>query len=222
MPKKRRFKSHGELLLPERLIIKAFIFLLVIYFIFSLYVGYVRISPTLGSSSVFSRLLPILSYSWYTFIFPLFISLDIVLILIFITVLILVWPLRQSIKVYPKPTKYGKNIKMKHEHDSKALTTWKGIVTKANTGVQTNIKSAIIDADSLVDRVLKAQGFSGDNMGERLKSYSGNGSRRVDLIWKAHKLRNEIVHNPEFEVTRADAMGALATYREFLKTLKVM
>jgi hypothetical protein len=55
---------------------------------------------------------------------------------------------------------------------------------------------AVIDADKLLDDVLRKRNFRGKTMGERLvaaqRSLSDN-----DAVWYAHKLRNRLVHEPE-------------------------
>lgn len=50
---------------------------------------------------------------------------------------------------------------------------------------------AILEADALLDEILKSRGYEGQNLGERLKNSKFN---TIDLAWSAHKMRNRIAH----------------------------
>lgn len=77
---------------------------------------------------------------------------------------------------------------------------------------------AILNADKLVDQALKDRGFSGQTMGERLKSTRGKLSRREDL-WAAHKLRNRIAHEENVRVNYNQMRRALSAFKHTLKDL---
>ncbi len=74
---------------------------------------------------------------------------------------------------------------------------------------------AVINADKLLDQALKARGFKGETMGERLKNVSKQ-LRHRNAVWEAHKLRNRIVHE-EVRLTRTDARRALAAFKTALR-----
>lgn len=77
---------------------------------------------------------------------------------------------------------------------------------------------AIIEADKLLDKAMTEYGFVGKTMGERLK-HSGSKFSELNKVWNAHKLRNAIAHEPNFEVSFQQAQNALATYKQALKDL---
>lgn len=77
-----------------------------------------------------------------------------------------------------------------------------------------SLKAAIIDLDSLLDHALKNSRLSGQTMGERLKSAHSMFERSLyDEIWTAHKMRNQLVHEPSFK----PALGRLSQSRKALK-----
>lgn len=82
-------------------------------------------------------------------------------------------------------------------------------------------KLAVIEADKLVDNVLKSMLIPGETMGERLKAaqYSYADIRKV---WPAHKLRNQLVHDSAFEITQSQAKRALKDFYAALKTLRAL
>lgn len=78
---------------------------------------------------------------------------------------------------------------------------------------------AIINGDKLLDRALCEIGTPGRTMGDRLKKVGKAKFSQLNAVWHAHKLRNEIAHEADFEPTYAQASHALETYKQALKDL---
>ena len=85
----------------------------------------------------------------------------------------------------------------------------------AVTDDESSLHLAVLNADKLLDTALKARGFRGDTMGERMKSARST-FRSNDAVWAAHKLRNKIAHE-EISVSPKLAKQALAAFKEALK-----
>lgn len=77
---------------------------------------------------------------------------------------------------------------------------------------------AIIKADVLLDEALKQQKYQGKTMGERLVS-ANRLFRDPDAVWRAHKTRNRLVHEPNAKVNRNNASAAMRGFRKALKDL---
>ncbi len=77
---------------------------------------------------------------------------------------------------------------------------------------------AIIEGDKLLDKAMMEMGTPGKNMGERLKRVGGKFSN-LNAVWRAHKLRNTIAHETDFEITYKQALSAMAIYKQALKDL---
>lgn len=77
---------------------------------------------------------------------------------------------------------------------------------------------SIIEADKLLDRALNEMGLPGKTMGERLKRVADR-FEKPGAVWAAHRLRNQIAHEPDFEVDYGQANRALAAFRSALKDL---
>lgn len=77
---------------------------------------------------------------------------------------------------------------------------------------------AVLNADKLVEQALKDRGFVGQTMGERLKSAKTQFTR-LDALWSAHKLRNQVAHEPDVKVSYDQARRALAGFKRALKDL---
>ncbi|MBQ6130112.1 hypothetical protein IJI72_00205 [Candidatus Saccharibacteria bacterium] len=78
---------------------------------------------------------------------------------------------------------------------------------------------SIVEADKLLDKALLEMGIPGKTMGERLKRCGREKFSRLESVWRVHKLRNQIAHEPRFSVEYADARRALTIYRQALKDL---
>lgn len=80
------------------------------------------------------------------------------------------------------------------------------------------LKHAVIEADKLVDYVLKAKGYHGETFADRLRSAESNIDHAVyQRLWDAHKLRNQIAHqdNHISEQAMISAVKILLNYARF-------
>ena len=79
---------------------------------------------------------------------------------------------------------------------------------------------AVIEADKILDQALKDSHFKGQTMAERLSSASLT-LADYQAIWQAHKLRNQLVHEPEAVITKKQAKRALTIFEQALINLGV-
>ncbi len=94
---------------------------------------------------------------------------------------------------------------------------WRSIVASPSQD-QFTLSSKLTEADKLLDHVLKAYGFRGQTMGERLKSARPK-LRDNNAVWQAHKLRNQAVHEARFNLTVKDVNRALDGFKKALRDL---
>ena len=76
---------------------------------------------------------------------------------------------------------------------------------------------AVIEADKLLDRALKAARYPGETMAERLVA-AGKVFSNKQSVWTAHKLRNQLVHEA-FKARPIQVKRALQAYQRALKDL---
>ena len=75
-------------------------------------------------------------------------------------------------------------------------------------------KLAIIEADIILDDVLKERGYAGTSLGERLKGISPHQLASLQDAWEAHKVRNQIAHQgADFVLTKRTAQETITRYR---------
>ena len=106
--------------------------------------------------------------------------------------------------------------------DSKVVSRWQELMESVASESPHAYTIAIIEADKLVDNVLKSLGFEGEHIADRIEQLASGNLATIDRLWKAHRVRNEIAHTPGFELTPVDAKQVLAAYEAFLKELGVL
>lgn len=95
---------------------------------------------------------------------------------------------------------------------------WHEIEQQVKRGGPAHLRQSIIQADNLVDYCLKKLGVSGDTLGERLRSGRSRFSD-YDGIWRAHKTRNQVVHEADKELLSFEVKQMLAKFERALKDL---
>lgn len=88
---------------------------------------------------------------------------------------------------------------------------------------QVQKKQAVIQADMLIDSIMKEAGVGGTTMGERLKSLSGKMPREIyQQLWQAHKKRNELVHEQGSFVADWEISQHLKSFRDSISQMRGM
>lgn len=105
----------------------------------------------------------------------------------------------------------------KYEHDEwnnlKALWSSKSLAEK---------RLSLIDADALLDNVLRERGVAGETMQERLASPEAPQLSNLEEVFFAHKFRNELVHESGATFDLMDAQRSFTAYERALKELRVI
>lgn len=77
---------------------------------------------------------------------------------------------------------------------------------------------AVLNADKLVDQALRERRFKGQTMGERMKS-AQQVWKNPNHVWGAHKVRNQLAHESDAEISYDIAIRALSAFKQALKDL---
>lgn len=99
-------------------------------------------------------------------------------------------------------------------------TKWQEIEQLVQLGGPSNYARAVLEADKLLDHILKAKRAPGLTMGDRLKASEKRFSREgYQAAWNGHKVRNELVHNAEYQVTDFIAREAIESFKKAIGEL---
>lgn len=95
---------------------------------------------------------------------------------------------------------------------------WLAIEQALKPGEVSSYHLAVLNADKLLDKALRERGVRGETMGERMKTAQSTWSNR-DEVWTAHKLRNQVAHEPNVDVSYEAARRALIGFKRALKDI---
>lgn len=102
------------------------------------------------------------------------------------------------------------------------MERWNSAVAKLAINSPESAKMAIIEADNLVNDILKELGIPGDNLPDRLSNLELEELEHDEEVFAAHRLRKELTATPEFMVSVGDGKKAVAAYEAFLKELGLL
>jgi hypothetical protein len=97
---------------------------------------------------------------------------------------------------------------------------WEKIKGRLRTENSSQFKVAVIEADALAEELLAGIGYRGANMTEKLEQVGeAHLDDQLEALQGVHKIRNNIVHEPNYEIDRKAAETALEVYENFFKYL---
>jgi len=101
-------------------------------------------------------------------------------------------------------------------------TRWDRIKKYLESTNSSDWRRAILEADNLVDDIIKKLGYAGDTFGDRLSKIDRRQFKSLDEIWTAHKVRNRIAHEPDYNLTKSEAEQAVELFETALKELEYL
>jgi hypothetical protein len=105
---------------------------------------------------------------------------------------------------------------------SKLARQWEKIKKRLDSGTEAEYKLALIEADSLLDDILERMGYKGETLDERLKEVPKTFLSNIDEVEKAHQVRNDSVHNPDYHLTDDQAKEAMEIYEKALRDIEAL
>jgi hypothetical protein len=99
---------------------------------------------------------------------------------------------------------------------------WLEIKEKLKSENESEYKVAVIEADNLIDDLLKKLGYKGENLSERLDNIYPGQVEHIEEIRRAHETRNRIIHEENFQISQKEAKETLDLYEKFLDFFGVL
>ena len=146
-----------------------------------------------------------------------FIILDGALLILFIFSFIKSVPFRP--KIHPE---HGAHKKAFTLQDALLKERWDAVMKKMEAGSKDSLGLAVIEADKIVDDALTQLGLEGEHMADRLEQLSEDDVRALPRLWRAHRVRNNLVHTPGYELTPEQVKIVIADCEAFLKEIKLL
>ncbi len=99
---------------------------------------------------------------------------------------------------------------------------WQAVAGKLSSHDETHWKLAVIEADNFFDYVLSLLGYVGESLADKLQQLRSEQLKNLNDIWRVHKIRNALVHDPTFRLSFGQAEEVVNTYERALRELKVI
>lgn len=98
---------------------------------------------------------------------------------------------------------------------------WTEVIKKFEKGTEGDYKTAIIEADNILLDVLDKLEIEGESFSEKLNQINSEKIKNIDDIWTAHKVRNNIVYDPDYKIEAEEAKNTIDIYKTALQNLDV-
>lgn len=122
--------------------------------------------------------------------------------------------LHREIKEYAK-NKAEQEKRLREEVGGSKNPRWSKTLNYLFSQHSSDWKLSIIEADSIMENLLKDLGFKGDTVGDRLKSANQETFRELSSAWEVHTIRNRIAHEGlAFELSHHEAKRVIALYEQ--------
>ena len=104
----------------------------------------------------------------------------------------------------------------------KMTRQWGKIAERLETGLETEYKLAIIEADDMMDASLKRMGYDGQTLEKKLEKLTLATLPNIQQLYEVHQLRNNVVHDPDYQLSLEEAKKALDAYNQALRDLQIL
>lgn len=104
---------------------------------------------------------------------------------------------------------------------NKLRERWENIRGRLESTNVSQYKVAVLEADALADEILDGIGYAGATMTEKLQSVLGGQLETKELLAEAHEVRNQIIHDPHYVLTREDATRYLELFEKFFDEVEL-
>ena len=103
----------------------------------------------------------------------------------------------------------------------KTFKQWAKVLKRLDTGKEADYKLAVIEADGLLNDILKKMEYKGETMAKILEQINATILPNIEEIWEVHKIRNNVVHDPDYELSLEQARKILEIYEKSFRTLEM-
>lgn len=99
---------------------------------------------------------------------------------------------------------------------------WAKIKKRLESKIEAEVKLAILEADNLLDDLLKREGYSGQTLEEKLEKLTKEILPNIEELKEAIKVKKAIVEDPSFKLDFEEASKVISIYEKALKDLQAL
>ncbi len=101
------------------------------------------------------------------------------------------------------------------------IVRWEKILERLEGANLSQYKVAILEAEALAEEILTGIGWKGGHIEERLATVSNAQLESRPVLLEAHQVRNAIILDPHYQLTREAAEETLAKYKRFFDEVEL-
>jgi len=100
---------------------------------------------------------------------------------------------------------------------------WEKVMRYLSSDNSSDWQRAVIEADVMLEEMLRLAGYHGESVGEMLKSVDQNEFLTIDDAWEAHKIRNAVAHSKGgYQLSEREAKHAVALFEKVFKEFQLI
>jgi len=123
--------------------------------------------------------------------------------------LLILWDLKEFLTYRPYAMK-------------KFIKNWNEIKKRLTSGLESEAKLGLIEAEAILDDILKRMGYPGESLGERLDKLTTDVLPNLEQVIEAHKIKNNVIHDPTYKFNSEQAKEVLAVYEKSFTDLDAL
>jgi len=97
---------------------------------------------------------------------------------------------------------------------------WNKIKVRLDTGLESEYKLSVVEADNLLDDIFKKMGYGGASLGERLDRLTAATLPNIAQIRESHLARNNIIHDPDYKLSLDETKKVLDVYETAFREIQ--
>ena len=146
--------------------------------------------------------------------------------LIFITIIIFSLVRLREIQLFEKEEidhEINHALAADKERDRNLNPKWHYVLTLVESPNESDWRVSIMEADSMLEELLKEKGMAGNTVSELLEQARSNGYASIQDAWEAHIIRNKIAHQgSDYPVSQVEARRVIRMFQNFFEELRVI
>ncbi|MGB3988405.1 MAG: hypothetical protein WBK67_01785 [Minisyncoccales bacterium] len=113
-------------------------------------------------------------------------------------------------------------VKFQPYGSDKYVKEWRKIAKRLNSGIEAEFKLAIIETDAMLGEILQKMGYNEGSTEKSLSKVTDIEIQNIEELKEARQIRNGVVHDPDYQLTKEKAKEVMDIYQESFRNLGVI